>query len=61
MTNGIFEELGGSLMNSRKDNLLTLKLAMLMLAFEVINYLTPIIVDLRKSQGYVHSFRSKAH
>ncbi|CAI2365846.1 unnamed protein product [Moneuplotes crassus] len=59
LTNDIFGELGSSLMSSRPDNLLTLKLTMLMLAFEAIKYLTPSIVDLRKSQGYVHNFRKK--
>lgn len=52
ITNGSFEVVAASLISSRSDNILVLKVTMLMLAFEVINYLTPIIVDLRKSQSH---------
>jgi hypothetical protein len=52
ITNKIFENTATSLMSSRYDNIVVLKVTMLMLAFEIINYLTPIIVDLRKSQSH---------
>lgn len=53
ITNQSFRVLGESLMQSRFDNLSALKFTMLMLTFEAINYLTPIIVDLRRAQMHM--------
>lgn len=52
ITNECFKTLGDSLIASRADNMFVFKLTMLMLAFEMINYLTPKIVHLRKYQGH---------
>ena len=57
LTSQSFQIVGNSIFSSRLDNLLVLKVTMLTLAFEIINYLTPIIVDLRKSQSYVYELR----
>ena len=52
ITNGCFKHTGTTLYNSRNDNMFVFKLTMLMLTFEVINYLTPKIVHIRKYQSY---------
>mmetsp|Transcript_18741 Transcript_18741/g.18406 ORF Transcript_18741/g.18406 Transcript_18741/m.18406 type:complete len:144 (+) Transcript_18741:1215-1646(+) len=51
ITNQCLKTLGSSLLDSREDDLFVFKITMLMLAFEVINFLTPKIVHLRKQQS----------
>jgi len=51
ISNQCFQTLGTSLLESRVDDLFVFKLTMLMLTFEIINFLTPKIVHLRKQQG----------
>jgi uncharacterized membrane protein YhdT len=52
ITNQCFRTMGTSLIYSRYDNMFVFKLTMLMLAFEIINFLTPKIVHLRRHQGH---------
>ncbi|CAI2358739.1 unnamed protein product [Moneuplotes crassus] len=50
ITNHSFEVLGNSLLDSRDDDITVLKITILMLAFEVTNYLLPNLLHLRKHQ-----------
>ena len=54
ITNESFKIVGESLISSKSDNLIVFKVTMLLLTFEVINYLTPYIIELRKSQQHYY-------